>query len=50
MFVSFFHELKSAGVPVTLDGDPNADMSDAEFDASLGGAIDDIHKGSTQKV
>ena len=25
-------------------------MSDAEFDASLGGAIDDIHKGSTQKV
>ncbi len=26
------------------------EMSDAEFDASLGGAIDDIHKGSTQKV
>ena len=25
-------------------------MSDAEFDASLGGAIDDIYKGSTQKV
>jgi fructose-bisphosphate aldolase, class I len=25
-------------------------MSDAEFDASLGAAIDDIHKGSTQKV
>ncbi len=25
-------------------------MSDAEFDASLGGAIDDIFKGSTQKV
>jgi hypothetical protein len=25
-------------------------MSDAEFDASLAGAIDEIHKGSTQKV
>jgi fructose-bisphosphate aldolase, class I len=25
-------------------------MSDAEFDAALGSAIDDIHKGSTQKV
>ena len=25
-------------------------MTDAEFDASLGGAIDEIHKGSTQKV
>ena len=25
-------------------------MSDAEFDASLAGAIDDIYKGSTQKV
>ncbi len=25
-------------------------MSDAEFDASLGGAIEDIHKGSTVKV
>ena len=25
-------------------------MSDAEFDASLGGAIDDIYKGSTQKA
>ena len=25
-------------------------MSDAEFDASLGGAIDDIYQGSTQKV
>ena len=25
-------------------------MSDAEFDAALGGAIDDIFKGSTQKV
>jgi len=25
-------------------------MSDDEFDASLGGAIDEIHKGSTQKV
>jgi fructose-bisphosphate aldolase class I len=24
-------------------------MSDAEFDASLGGAIDDIHRGSTVK-
>ncbi len=30
--------------------DLRAPMSDAEFDASLGGAIDDIHKGSTQKV
>jgi fructose-bisphosphate aldolase class I len=30
--------------------DLRASMSDAEFDASLGGAIDDIHKGSTQKV
>jgi fructose-bisphosphate aldolase class I len=25
-------------------------MSDEEFDASLGGAITDIHKGSTQKT
>ena len=25
-------------------------MSDAEFDAALGGAIDDIYKGSTQKA
>jgi fructose-bisphosphate aldolase class I len=25
-------------------------MTDAEFDASLGSAIDDIYKGSTQKV
>jgi fructose-bisphosphate aldolase class I len=25
-------------------------MSDAEFDASLGGAIDEIYKGSTQKI
>ena len=25
-------------------------MSDAEFDASLGGAIDDIHRGSTEKT
>ncbi len=25
-------------------------MSDAEFDASLGGAIDEIYKGSTQKT
>jgi fructose-bisphosphate aldolase class I len=30
--------------------DLRASMSDAEFDASLGSAIDDIHKGSTQKV
>jgi fructose-bisphosphate aldolase, class I len=30
--------------------DLRASMSDAEFDASLGQAIDDIHKGSTQKV
>ena len=30
--------------------DLRASMSDAEFDASLGGAIDDIYKGSTQKV
>ena len=30
--------------------DLRAQMSDAEFDASLGGAIDDIYKGSTQKA
>ena len=30
--------------------DLRAQMSDAEFDASLGGAIDDIYKGSTQKL
>jgi len=30
--------------------DLRAQMSDAEFDASLGGAIDEIFKGSTQKV
>ncbi|MDE2596328.1 MAG: fructose bisphosphate aldolase [Sphingomonadales bacterium] len=30
--------------------DLRAQMTDAEFDASLGGAIDDIYKGSTQKV
>ena len=30
--------------------DLRAPMSDAEFDNSLGSAIDDIHKGSTQKV
>ena len=30
--------------------DLRAPMSDAEFDAALGEAIDDIHKGSTQKV
>ena len=29
--------------------DLRAQMSDAEFDASLAGAIDDIYKGSTQK-
>ncbi len=29
--------------------DLRAQMSDAEFDASLGGAIDEIHAGSTQK-
>jgi len=30
--------------------DLRSQMSDAEFNASLGGAIDDIFKGSTQKV
>jgi fructose-bisphosphate aldolase class I len=30
--------------------DLRSQMSDAEFDASLGGAIDEIFKGSTQKV
>ena len=30
--------------------DLRAQMSDAEFDASLGGAIDEIFKGSTQKT
>lgn len=30
--------------------DLRAQMSDAEFDASLGGAIDEIYKGSTQKT
>ncbi|AZI37413.1 putative fructose-bisphosphate aldolase [Caenibius tardaugens NBRC 16725] len=30
--------------------DLRAQMSDAEFNASLGGAIDEIYKGSTQKV
>jgi fructose-bisphosphate aldolase class I len=30
--------------------DLRAQMSDAEFDASLGSAIDEIHKGSTQKA
>jgi fructose-bisphosphate aldolase class I len=30
--------------------DLRAQMSDAEFDASLGAAIDDIYKGSTQKT
>ena len=30
--------------------DLRAQMSDAEFDASLGGAIDDIYKGSTVKT
>ncbi|MFS0736424.1 fructose bisphosphate aldolase [Sphingomonas sp. 1P06PA] len=30
--------------------DLRAQMSDDEFDASLGGAIDEIHKASTQKV
>ncbi len=30
--------------------DLRAPMSDAEFDASLGGAIDEIHKSSTRKV
>jgi fructose-bisphosphate aldolase class I len=30
--------------------DLRAQMSDAEFNASLGGAIDEIFKGSTQKV
>ena len=30
--------------------DLRAQMSDAEFDASLGSAIDDIYKGSTQKI
>jgi fructose-bisphosphate aldolase class I len=30
--------------------DLRAQMSDDEFDASLGGAIDEIYKGSTQKI
>ena len=30
--------------------DLRAQMSDAEFDASLGSAIDEIYQGSTQKV
>ncbi|MDR2856508.1 MAG: fructose bisphosphate aldolase [Novosphingobium sp.] len=30
--------------------DLRAQMSDAEFDASLGGAIDEIYRGSTQKT
>jgi len=30
--------------------DLRAGMSDAEFDASLGAAIDEIYKGSTQKA
>ena len=33
-----------------LLGDLRFQMSDAEFDASLAGAINDIYKGSTQKV
>jgi fructose-bisphosphate aldolase class I len=30
--------------------DLRAQMSDAEFNASLGSAIDDIYQGSTQKT
>ena len=30
--------------------DLRAQMSDAEFDASLGGAIDEIYQGSTRKI
>ena len=33
-----------------LLNDLRAGMTDAEFDAALGGAIDDIHRGSTQKL
>ena len=33
-----------------LLSDLRAQMTDAEFDASLGGAIDEIYKGSTQKT
>jgi fructose-bisphosphate aldolase class I len=45
---------KNAGIIASFSRalleDLRAPMTDAEFDASLGGAIDEIYKGSTQKT